>query len=149
MSKPMSMAGDRELVKALKSLGPRVAKKVLRQALSAGATPVVKSAKQSVATESGLLKKALGKRVKVNKRSGFGSARIGARTNVQGDYKGETRVPWRYGHLVELGHIDSLGNHVAAQPYLRPAADENETKVVQVMGDKLAEGIKREAKRHG
>lgn len=145
-SAKLSLTGDKELEKALRSLGPRVAKKVLRQAISAAASPVVKSAKANVTERSGLLKKSLGKKVRANKRRGTASARVGARTNVKGEVDGKPHVPWRIAHLVELGHIAADGSHVPAKPFLRPAADENETKAVQVMSDKLAAGIVKEAK---
>jgi hypothetical protein len=106
----------------------------------------VKSAKANVTERSGLLKKSLGKKVKVNKRRGTASARVGARSNIQGEVDGKTHIPAKIAHLVELGHIAADGSHVPAKPFLRPAADENEHKAVQVMSDKLAAGIVKEAK---
>lgn len=144
-SSRIGLTGDKQLEKALRSLGPKIAKKVLRQAISAAATPVVKSAKANVTERTGLLKKSLGKKVKVNKRRGTASARVGARSNVQGEVDGKAHIPAKIAHLVELGHIAADGSHVPAQPFLRPAADENEHKAVQVMSDKLAAGIKKEA----
>ena len=144
-SSRIGLTGDKELEKALRSLGPKIAKKVLRQAVSAAATPVVKSAKANVTERSGLLKKSLGKKVRVNKNRGTASARVGARSNVQGEFEGKPHVPWRVAHLVELGHIAADGSHVPAKPFLRPAADENEHKAVEVMTDKLAAGIVKEA----
>jgi HK97 gp10 family phage protein len=141
----MTLTGDKQLEKALRSLGPRVAKKVLRGAVNAAATPVLKTARAKVSEESGLLKKSLGKKVRLNKRTGTASARVGARNTIQGEHDGKPRVPWRYAHLVELGHVDENGRHVPAHPFLRPAADENAEKAVGVMTDKLAAGIVKEA----
>jgi hypothetical protein len=48
---------------------------------------------------------------------------------------------------VEGGHIDANGNHVPAQPFLRPAFDETQGQALDVMKDKLAAGVVKEAQR--
>ena len=144
----LELLGDKELKKALKTLGPRVAKRVLKKALMAGALPPLKSARSNVPVDEGLLKKSLGRVVKVS-RKGAGVARIGARTHIEADVDGQKKVPWRYAHLVELGHQDQNGHHVPAHPFLRPAADETASASLQAMKDKFAEGVAAEAKKRG
>ena len=140
----MQMTGDKQLEKELIKLGDKVARKYLRKALNAASTPVVKSAKGKVAVNKGWLKKSLGKVVKVKgKRAG---ARVGARNKITGtDEQGNKIEPWRYSHLVELGHIDENGNHVPAQPFLRPAAEETGEQAQEILADKLVEGVMKEA----
>ena len=140
----MQMTGDKELEKELKKLGDKLARKHLRKALNAASNPVVKSAKGKVSVDKGWLKKSLGKVVKVKgKRAG---ARVGARNKITGtDEQGNKIEPWRYSHLVELGHIDENGNHVPAQPFLRPAAEETADQAQDIMVEKLVEGVLKEA----
>src|SRR4051812_41547264 len=102
---PLKLIGAKELERKLKTLGPRVQKKVLRSAVSAAGTPVLKSARQKAKKQSGLLKKSLGKKVTTNKNTGAVTAIIGARKQVEGEYKGKPRKPSRYSHLVEKGFI--------------------------------------------
>ena len=146
-SSKLSLTGDRDLERNLRTLGARLAKKVLKQAVNAAATPVLKTARAKVSRESGLLAKALAKKTRMNSRRGTASARVGAKTGVQGEFDGKTRVPANYAHLVELGHVDENGQHVPAKPFLRPAADENAAKAAGIMSDKLAAGIVKEAVR--
>jgi hypothetical protein len=92
MAKPkMELIGQRELERTFKTLGERVQRKVARQAINAAATPVVKAARSKAPEESGLLKKAMGKKIKTYKQSGTVAAISGPRTDVEGDYMGETR----------------------------------------------------------
>lgn len=142
----MTLTGDKALERKLSKLGGRVAKRVLRKAMNAAATPVVKAARGNVSVRSGLLKKSIGKTVRVKgTRAG---ARVGARTNVAAsDDAGNKVEPWRYAHLVELGHIDENGQHVPAKPFLRPAAEQTKGQAADVLSDKLAEGVLREATR--
>lgn len=141
----MKLLGDKELERTFKTLGERVQRKVLRQAVNTAATPVVKAARAKAPKDSGLLKKSLGKKLVTNKKAGVVTAVVGPRRNVVGEHDGKPRKPSRYAHLVEKGHIDGDGNHVPAQPFLRPAMEETEAQALGVMTDKLAAGVVREA----
>lgn len=143
------LQGAKELERKLKKLGDKVHRKVSRQAITAAATPVVKAAKTNAndSKESGLLKRSLGKKVFTNKKSATVVALVGARKDVTGEHEGQIRKPSRYAHLVEKGHIDANGNHVGAQPFLRPALDQTGEQAMAVMRAKLASGIEREAKK--
>jgi HK97 gp10 family phage protein len=149
MSSGVKLIGERELTKLLNSLGDRVARKALRQAVNAAASPVVKVAKQKAKKQSGLLKKSLGKKVVTNKKSQSATAVVGARKSVQGTYKGKPRKPSRYVHLVEKPHIGPGGNYVPGQPFLGPAADETREQSKGIMAGKLREVIEREAAKGG
>src|SRR5258706_7286780 len=141
--------GGKELERMFRTIGDRVQRKVGRQAVSAGATPISKAAQEKAAEETGALKLALkgGKKVKAYKNGGVAVAIVGPRTNVQTEYKGKVRKPLKYAHLVEGGHIDEHGNHIPGKPFLRPAFDENEGKSLDIVKEKFAVGVVREAKK--
>jgi HK97 gp10 family phage protein len=142
------LQGAKELGRMFKTLGGRVQKKVARQAVNAGATPIAKAAAENAAEDSGALKLALkgGKRVKVYPESGVAVAVVGARKNVSTTVDGKLRKPSKYSHLVEGGHIAQDGTHVPAQPFLRPAYDANESKSLGIIKDRFAVGVVKEAK---
>jgi HK97 gp10 family phage protein len=143
----VKLEGFTELEKDLKTLGERVQRKVLRSAVSAAATPVLKAAKAKTPKQSGTLKKSLGRKIVTNKKTQSVTAIIGPRRGVTGEYEGKERVPSRYAHLVENGHIDSAGNYVPGQPFLNPAMSEEEASAMTKLKDKLKEGIEKEAKK--
>jgi HK97 gp10 family phage protein len=141
----MELHGAKDLQDLLNGLGDRVLRKVARQSVSAGATPIAQSAKANAPEQSGLLRKSIKKKVKTYKDTQTVVAIVGPDSSVRGEYKGEKRVPAKYAHLVEDGHIDANGNHVPAHPFMRPAADANESRSAQIIEQKMADGIEREA----
>lgn len=141
----MELFGDKALAKTFKTLGERVQRRVLRQAVNAASTPVVKAARSKARKQSGLLKKSLGKKVKTYPEKMTVVGIIGPRRDVQGEYKGVKRVPANYAHLIEGGKINSDGSYTPPEPFLRPAYDETEGQALNVMRDKLASGVVKEA----
>lgn len=135
------LEGGKELQRALKTLGVRVQRKVLRQAVNAASTPVVKAARRKAPKQSGLLRKSLGKKLKTYTKNGTVMALVGPRKDVEGEHEGEKRRPARYAHLVENGHVAADGTHVPAQPFLRPAFDETQPQALDTMRRKLAAGV--------
>ena len=140
-----TLQGAKELTKALQTLGERVQRKVLRQAVNAACNPTLKAARANVKEESGLLKKSLAKKIKTypDKQTVVGI--IGPDTQTKGEYKGKPRVPWRYAHLVNDGHIDQKGNFIPGDQFLRRAYESTESQTVDVMSDKLGKSIEKEA----
>jgi hypothetical protein len=98
MAKALELAGAKELERKLRTLGDRVQRKVLRQAVNAAATPVVKSVKQKAKKQSGLLKKSLGKKIVTNKKRQSVTAVIGPRSRRPG------WVSARRGELLRAAH---------------------------------------------
>jgi HK97 gp10 family phage protein len=141
------LEGGKELERRLKKLGDKVHRRVTRQAVNAAATPVVKAAKANAPKQSGLLKKAMGKKVATFKKTQAVAAIVGAKKSVQGEVDGKPRKPSRYAHLVEKGHINEHGEHVPAQPFLRPALEQTGEQAMSVMQTKFAAGIEKEAKK--
>lgn len=145
MPNGMTLKGDRKLRKLFNTLGERVQRKVLRAAVSASATPVLKSARSKAKRRTGLLKKSLGRKVATNKKRQSVTAVIGPRRNVTGEVDGTPYKPSRTAHLVEKGFINERGEHVAPQPFLNPAMAETEGQALDAMRTKLAAGVAREA----
>jgi HK97 gp10 family phage protein len=143
-SRNATLTGDKELARALRKLGGKVERKYTRQAVNVAATPILKDARRKVPEQTGTLKLSLGKRVRTYKRSGTVMALVGPKTNVEAEFKGRVRKPKFYAHLVENGHIASDGSFVPAQPFLRPAFDENVDKSRQIVAKKLAAGVLKE-----
>lgn len=145
----MDFVGDKALERTLRTLGDRVQRKIVRSAVNAAATPVLKAARANVTTESGLLKKSLAKKVGTSKDKTSVTAIVGPRRDVQGEYEGEMRKPSRYAHLVEKGFINEAGEYVPPKPFLRPAAESTEQQAIGVMSSKLAAGVVKEAAKAG
>lgn len=95
-------------------------RKIIRKAVRAGATPMVKAARQNALAikDSGALAKNATSRQKT--KGDIVQARISftnvARTGVDRRGKTVTRYPTRYAHLVELGH------RIAVNPFTRRSA---------------------------
>lgn len=144
-SKGAQLEGFAELERGLKSLGQRVQRRVMRSAVNASATPVLKAARAKAPKQSGLLKRSLGRKVVTNTKRQSVTAIIGPRKKVQGEHKGKPRKPSRYAHLAEKGHIDAHGNYIPGQPFLNPAMAEQEGAALNTLKQKLGAGIAKEA----
>jgi hypothetical protein len=157
----VELVGAKELKALFAELPRRVVGKGLRAAVTAGSTPVNRAAKAAAPRQSGLLKKAMGRKVKGYRGSAV--AVIGARAAVQGAYKGRKRVPANYIHLVEGGarphgipiskgpakgrivrHPGSAGTH-----FLEAAYRGNKAAAESAMKAKLKETVEREALKLG
>lgn len=169
----MELRGDKELRKLFEELPKRVLRKGLRQAISAAASPIVKDAKRNARRVSGLLKKAINKKIKTFK-NGNVIAIIGASRSVAGSYLGRKRVPAHYIHLVEKGTRPhalgkgsqlarvgkrasrEVGQHVGrkhpgakAHPFLEPAWRRNINTSIGIASQKLKAVVEAEALKLG
>lgn len=147
----MELVGWKELTHLLNELPKRVARKGLRQAISAAASPIVKAAKSNAAKLTGTLKKSIKKKIKTYS-DGNVVAIIGADRSIVGQRitkggKVKRVVPANYIHLVEKGHA---GPHPAsAKPFLRPAYENHKQQAVGIAEKKLKEVIENEAAKLG
>lgn len=128
------------VLKQLAGLDMKIRRKALRAAVSAAGTVVVKKAKQLVRTETKLLRKSIGKKVKVYK-SGVAVCVVGARTGFRQPVI-RSRGKWApaapppsgyanpavYAHLVELGTVRSR-----PFPFLRPAIEGQRDAILESM----------------
>lgn len=158
-SSNITLKGDRELRRLFNELPKRVVKRGLRQAMNAASTPIAKAARQSAPRESGVLKKAMGKKIKTY-TNGNVVAVVGAKRDVSGSYRGQKRVPANYIHLVEQG----VRSHLIPQPkrhrilrhpgysgktFLQKAYDANVQSAVAIASRKLAQVVESEAAKLG
>jgi HK97 gp10 family phage protein len=125
--------------------------KILRKAVGDASKIVLKTAKQKVPKgETGLLKKSLGRKISVNRRTGRVVAIVGPRTGYKSTKKGKkiTKLgeqfkaaevnPVRYAHLVEKGT-----KHSAPKPFLRPALDNNLSQIKATMAQVIKDGLEK------
>jgi HK97 gp10 family phage protein len=134
----MQLVGDKELNKLLLRLPEKMLGDVMKKTVTSGARKIRTTARKRIevtdAVETGLLKKSLSTKTRLSKRLGTVRARVWPKKLVQGvGPRGRKRVPYYYAHLVEFGHriVNAWGSHghVPARPFLRPALDENRTRI--------------------
>lgn len=140
----MQLIGGKELEKKFRTLGEKVQRKVLRGAVSSGATPVMKATKAKVAKETGTLELSIGKRVKAYKNGSVVGV-VGPRFSVISTFEGKRRRPAFYAHLAEKGHIAENGAFVPGNHAIEKAASESESQAMNVISTKLAKGVVKEA----
>jgi HK97 gp10 family phage protein len=161
----IQVEGMSGLLVKLKELPNRIANNIVNQALEAGAAPILAAAKANVPVDTGFLRDSL----KLNRervRQNSYLVRVGTEL---GDYQGKSF----YGSFIEYGYRrgkrqsrrkrvkgeDGKNRLVAnelfsetdkrpvvpAQPYLRPAFDENVTTSIDIISQYLGSAIEREA----
>ena len=140
----LEVAGIKEAQRALRKLGSKsLTKKVSRNAVSTAATIIVKAARRRAPVSSGLLKKSIAK--KVYSKGWDHNAIVGVDKAAQGTYPdGRRYVPSNVDHLIEYGFVHRDGQHVPAQPFLRPAADEALPQARRHYVQKVRSNIKKE-----
>jgi len=161
---PITLAGGEALSALLVHLPAELERTILKDALRAGAEPILDAAKQKCPVSGddtdphkGELRESI--KLRVTSSKGTVRATVGSR---EGDFKGETF----YGPMVEYGHAQgeakgggpihiqlagqwvtlTPGTQVTPHPYMRPAFDENKEKATKIVGDEIAAGIEQAAK---
>lgn len=130
MAEPLfrvKMTGFAEMEKLLRELPKAVAKNVLRTAMKDAGQQVVDAAKAIVPKKSRGLEQSITMSVRLSR----GQRR---RRRKKGDvelFLGPSHPKGAHGHLIEFGHLDKDGNHVAKQPFLRPAWDDRKDQVLK------------------
>jgi HK97 gp10 family phage protein len=160
-----------EVLAKLNEVERKVRTKILRDALGEAARLILRSAKAKVPRgETGLLRRSLGIKMKVYRKSGAVVALVGPRTGFRKSKGGRVRTalgdkfaaagvkPHLYAHLVEKGRravtvqtakvlSDGsviFGRRVAAvpaRPFLRPAFDENKAAAETLIRVRIREGL--------
>jgi HK97 gp10 family phage protein len=139
----LSIVGDKALMKKLAKLKAGAQRRVVRKAVTAMLSPVVKAAKAAAPKETGLLRKSIGKKTVTYARKNTVVGIVGPRSSVVGTGPdGGKRWPVKYAHLVEYGT-----RHSEAQSFLRAALTATRDRVRSIFADKVASGLKQEAKR--
>jgi HK97 gp10 family phage protein len=140
----MNMSGDRQLERMLRGLPDKVLRKVTRQAINAGATPVLKAARKNVPVDKAVLKKAMTKKVKVYQKSSTVLGLVGPRARA---------AP--HAHLADKGSVlrrHKSGKSIGAMPasgFMAKSLDENRTAALDAISSKMGKGIEQEAAKLG
>jgi HK97 gp10 family phage protein len=152
----IEVRGLSELNDRMKNLSDKVALKIIRQAVAAGANVVKEAAKRNVAphNKTGELQASIDtRRNKQDSREGYEIRDVGVfklkgyvyantRRNRQMQRVGkpyEVDPPSFYWRFLEFGT-----RHQAPSPFLRPAFDQNVGTALKAMSDKLTEKIIKE-----
>ncbi|OJW26900.1 MAG: hypothetical protein BGO49_21505 [Planctomycetales bacterium 71-10] len=129
------VTGVEEIDRRMKTLVPRLQKKVIRQSMRKAMKIVAAATRARVPVDTGLLKASIKVRATKFKRRG----RLGVEVRAgEGDFKGDTF----YGGMVEYGT-----KRMPPRPFMAPAYDETKEQAKGVAMDEILAGIEREASR--
>ena len=127
-----------ELQRKMAMLPATVVNRVVAAATVEAMQPVLKASKAKAPVRYGYLRDSLETKTKIYRLSGTVVTMVGP-----ADGKGAPGIdPVKYAHLAEAGTAPH-GNHpgARAQPFLRPAIDENKERVVSILRSKVLAGI--------
>lgn len=128
----ITLKGWGDLEKALKTIGPRSARRGGAKALRHGADQIIEKAKELVPVDTGALEESI---VYVAEASRSGQTLLGQ----IGFRRGPPSMA-RRATFIEYGTVK-----MAAQPFMRPAIDLKGRAAVSVIGQTLWEAIEKEA----
>jgi HK97 gp10 family phage protein len=134
----VKMVGAGELEDALRTLEPKVAKRVGGRALKAAGELIADQARTRVPVASGRLEDSI--------TVALTTAKSGERKGVIGFKKGHGS---RIAHLIEYGHMTVDKRWIPPQPFIRPAIDDRAEDAIALMGGILWKGIEAEARKKG
>ena len=126
----VEIKGLKEVNRALKVLPERVQKNILTAGVRAVASDFAKSAKRLAPVDSGDLKKS----IKVKKRRSKNRSYVRFTVGVD-----KTKFHVFYGHMIEFGTAN-----IPAQPFMRPAFEQNKHSAVQKITHKIRQRLDKE-----
>lgn len=129
MSVTVSIDGLEEVKKALSVLPARIQKNILVSGVRAVASTFQKEAKRIVPKDEGDLKNSI-KTVKRRTKDGSTKFSVGINSKTANVY---------YGHMIEFGT-----KKATAQPFMRPAYEQNKSKAVQSIVTKMRARLDKE-----
>ena len=136
MNLTMKVEGLDELNRRLNRLESKQIKKAVRSSAMFATSPMLKKMKSKVPVADGPaggpLKKSLGRQSRFFRRGQIFSMRIGIRSKQSPDGS----WPSVYGPMIENGTLK-----MAAQPFMRPAFDENYRATIDRFGQSLGEKV--------
>lgn len=157
------LEGLADLMGQLEGLKQSVQNKILRPAVTKAAAPILgtmKSLVKSQSTDTGLLEKSLGAKIKTypsgvvvailgsrrefkkDRKTGM-MKRVWKRTKAQSEGKAAKRIPVYYAHLVEYGFKDRSGKTVRARSFMRAALEARKKEAEAIMAREIQEGLKK------
>jgi len=131
MASAVRLVGEKRLQRKIERLKGSAQRRIMRPAVSAGLTVVNRAAKRTAPRETGLLAKAIGKKVKITRSSVWGA--VGPRLGFEDE---DGRDPAKYGHLAEKLH-----------GFLKAALHSSRRNALSAVTRKAKERLKREASR--
>lgn len=140
----IELLGDKELSRRLQALPEKLERKVLRQALRAGANVALPAARQSAPVRSGRLQRSIRVRALRRRRGQLGVA-------VQTGRRTQLGIPpgarYYYPAAQELGfHVRGTSRRrIAGRRYMRGSFLSIEQRVLDTIRQTLSQGIEREA----
>jgi len=160
----VELRGLQGVRRRLEAISVRLRKDILKKATAAGAQILAKEVKAKAPSQTGLLRKSIGYKVRIYRGGEKIVAVVGPRTGFKAlvvhaggevalqktkkgarltwDVPGSTlswRNPTQYAHLVELGHG---GPHPApAHPFMRQSIDSAHDRIVSMMRQIIHDGI--------
>ena len=147
MSVNISISGVKEIDTVLKGMPLQLSEKVLMQAHSDAAFPLVAAAHfLAPVGKTGNLAESIGiEKVGIRRGGEIGSVQVGPRR--RGGYKGF------HGHLIEYGKTNRNGTKTVGKPFMKPAFDQTkgqvEGNIAENLGRRLNAFIKRTIKNNG
>ena len=139
MASTIKVHGLQELNKKLKRMPIALANKHLNRATSQAATLVQKSAKTKVPVLTGTILRNIKKRKQRTRNKFNATTGVGVISDRSGRGTGTDAFYWTF---VEFGT-----SKMAAQPFIRPAFEENKQRAVNKIKDVLVKAIEREARK--
>jgi HK97 gp10 family phage protein len=156
---PEAIKGLEELKRKLATLGPKVEKKILRAAWRKGANTIRDASRRLAPVDTGLLKKKI---MTVSARGKPGTIRFQVRATARKVSQKYPEPGYPYPSAVEKGHgfpgtrarlfgktpkQEEFGDsQVPAQPFMRPAWEQNKEDVLTTFADEVGKGIEKLAK---
>tara|TARA_Y100000817_G_scaffold103868_1_gene81409 strand:+ start:830 stop:1300 length:471 start_codon:yes stop_codon:yes gene_type:complete len=118
----LDMKSFRSIEKTTEAVLDQIERRGMKDALMKAATPMVKKTRELATTQTGALKKSIGKKGSTNRAKQSAEVKIGPRKGFR--FKG--RKPVAYAHLVEFGHVKktpggTVKGFVPPKPFMRPA----------------------------
>lgn len=153
MAQPLfavTISGHKELMEAFEELPKAVVDQVLRNAAKVALKPVADTAKGLVANDEYDLQKSIKVSTVLSKRQ----KRLHGKKGDVVVYVGPSYPAGAHGHLVEFGtgprYQKETGKYVGImrpRPFMRPAWDANQAKVLESMRTAIWDALKKVAKR--
>lgn len=125
--------GVNEIQRAFRELEPKLAKKVIRQAIRKGLKPVLAAARRNAPSKSGALRKLIKIKAAAKRRRGV----ISLTVNIAGNRQGKAF----YGAFNEYGT-----SRIKARHFMAAAFEETKVQAAEIAKREILDGIEREAK---
>jgi HK97 gp10 family phage protein len=149
----VKVEGLQQLGEAMRELTEKMNKSIMRSAVRASTKPILTAARSKVSVDTGALKESIQiRRSRRDSHPGYeqwivgvfkisGGRYANTKANVRSGRVGKEFFidpPTHYGTFIEYGTVK-----MSPKPYLRPAFDEQKYKAVEIMKEKIKDGIEK------